>query len=207
MSVCETVGQMASTIYGYAVKIGDGLHVFGMESTNYGSLVTTLIAALILFSIKEFFNKASNYSGVFFTKSTVESTAYNPYKQMQTFHTLILFSNGHEVSGTSEKTGDIDSKRSYEFEGAGKIRGVVSGSVERNYIRSSVLNIHIVEQGEKRESTTYMSIKISRYNLRKLPFSGKFYTTAANTKGRVLCGRDNFSEHPSGHLPFPSISP
>jgi hypothetical protein len=206
MSVCETVEHMFSAIFDYAVKLGDALHAFGMESTNYGSLVTTLIAALILFSIKEFFNQASNYSGVFFTKSTVVSTAYNPYKHMQTFHTLILFSDGHEVSGTSEKTGDIDSNRSYEFEGAGKIRGVVSGSIERNYIRSSVLNIHIVEQGQKRESTTYMSIKIRRYNFRKLPFSGRFYTTAANTKGSVLCGRDSFSEHPSGLLQFQSIS-
>jgi len=206
MSVCEMVGSMGSAISASVTSIGDGLHVFGMASTNYGSLVATLLAALILFSIKEFFNKASNYSGVFFTKSTVMSSDYNPYKKMQTFHTLILFSNGHEVSGTSEKTGDINLERSYEYEGAGKIRGLVSGTIERNYIRSSVLNIHIVEKGEKRESTTYMSIKISRYNFRNSSFTGKFYTTAANTKGSVLCGRDGFSEHPSGHLQFLSTS-
>lgn len=204
MSVCETVGHMISIICSYAVNFFAAIHAFGLASTNYGSLVTTLLAALVLFSIKEFFNKASNYSGVFYTKSTVVSTAYNPYKQMQTFHTLILFSDGYQVSGTCEKTGDIDSNRSYEFEGAGKVRGVVSGSIERNYIRNSVLNIHIVEQGNKRESTTFMSIKIRRYNLRKLPFGGNFYTTAANTKGSVLCGRDSFSEHPSGLLQFQS---
>lgn len=207
MSVCETVDHAISITCRYAINFFGAIHEFGSLSTNYGSLVATLLAALVLFSIKEFFNKASNYSGVFYTKSTVVSTAYNPYKQMKTFHTLVLFSDGHVVSGTSEKTGDIDSNRSYEFEGAGKIRGVVTGIIERNYIRSSVLNIHIVEQGEKRESTTFMSIKMQRYNFRKLPFSGNFYTTAANTKGVVLCGRDNFSEHPSGHLQFPSISP
>lgn len=206
MSVCETLASAVSSISAFTSGVWDGLHAFGMASTNYGALVATLLAALILFSIKEFFNKASNYSGVFFTKSTVVSSAYNPYKQMQTFHTLILFSNGYEVSGTSEKTGDIDGNRSYEFEGSAKIRGVVSGSIERNYIRSSVLNIHIVEKGEKRESTTYMSIKISRYNFRNAAFSGDFYTTAANTKGSVLCGRGGFTEHPSGHLQFPSIS-
>lgn len=204
MSVCETVDHLISIICSYAIKFVEVIDKFGMESTNYGSLVTTLLAALVLFSIKEFFNKASNYSGVFYTKSVVVSTAYNPYKQMQTFHTLILFSDGYVVSGTSEKTGDIDSKRSYEFEGAGKVRGVVTGSVERNYIRNSVLNIHIVEQGHKRESTTFMSIKIRRYNFRKLPFSGNFYTTAANTKGTLLCGRDGFSEHPFGLLQFQS---
>lgn len=200
MSFCESVDIFISSVGTVLTSV----HSFGKESTNYGSLVSTLTAAMVLFAIKEFYNRASNYSGVFFTYSVAESSTYNPYSGLQTFHTLVLFSDGRVVSGTSEKTGDISLVRSYEYPGATKIRGVVTGIVERNYIRSSVLNIHIVEEGADRQITTYMSIKFQRYGFNKLPFKGKFYSTAASTKGRVMCGRENFREHPTGHLPFPS---
>jgi len=199
MSFCESVDTLISTVSTVFHTVFTSLHSFGTASTNYGSVVATLIAAMVLFAIKEFYNKASSYSGVFFTYSIAESTSYNPYNGLQTFHTLILFSDGHVISGTSEKTGDIDLLRRYEYPGAAKIRGVVTGVVERNYFRSSVLNIHIVEEGADRQITTYMSIKFQRYGFKKLPFHGEFYSTAASTKGRVLCGRENFSEHPTGH--------
>lgn len=205
MSLCKSASIFISSVSTEVQEILSSLHAFGMGSTNYGSVVSTLIAAMVLFAIKEFYNKASSYSGVFFTYSVAESTTYNPYRGLQTFHTLVLFSDGHVVSGTSEKTGDINLERKYEYPGASKIRGVVTGVVERNYIRSSVLNIHIVEEGADRQITTYMSIKFQRYGFKKLPFHGEFYSTAASTKGRVLCGRERFNEHPIGHLPLQSM--
>ncbi|QHG24577.1 hypothetical protein [Pseudomonas sp. DTU12.1] len=195
MSFCDTVVAIASSI-----------HSFGSVSSNYGSLVAAIIVAGMLFIIRELSIRSKNYSGVFYTMSTVESSSYNPYKGMQLFHTLVLYSDGYVICGTSEKTGDIDSKRGCEYEGAQKIRGEVTGRVERNYLWSTVMNLHIVEQGEKRESTSFMTVKVSRFNFRKAQNAGGFYSTAANTKGRVLCGRELFSEHPTGCSPFQSTA-
>lgn len=194
LQFCEFLSYVASKI-----------NQFGGESSNYGSLVAALMAALIIFAIREVLIRSKNYSGVFFTKSTVEMSSYNPYMGMQVFHTLVLYSDGYVVSGTSEKTGDIDKKRSYEFQGAGKIRGVVTGRIERNYFFSSVMNLHIVEQGV-RESTSFMTITMLRYRRKGVVNVGAFYSTAANAKGSVLCGRDSFKDHPIGYVPCQSTA-
>lgn len=204
MSLCIGLEQFFSDMFVFILSIPSSIHAFGILSSNYGSLVATLLAATALFAVKEFSNNASKCSGVFFTKSIVELTEYNPHKGMEVFHTFVLFSDGYIVSGTSEKTGDNDLRGGCEYVGGGKIRGVVVGRIERNYIRSSVINLHIVEQGLNREITTYMSIPMSRFSLGNSPMYGKFYTTASNSKGSVLCGREKFNEHPCGCSPLRS---
>ena len=199
--------ELLSSQFGWFVSVVvKAIHDFGVVSSNYGSLVATLIAAAIFFIIREYSNQASDYSGVFYAKSTVVSTSYNPYRGMQTFHTLVLFSDGYVISGTSEKTGDISLKKGpCEYVGSQRVRGVVTGRVERNYIRSSVFHMHIVEQGFEREITTYISIKMPKCSFSAKLLKGEFYTTASNAKGSVLCGREEFSEHPSDCLRPPSI--
>ncbi|WAH59977.1 hypothetical protein LZ023_10725 [Pseudomonas silvicola] len=200
MTFSETVLVTFSSLQEAVLACFSGIDKFGGASTNYGSLVAALIAAALLFIVREFFIKAANYSGAFYIKTTVEETARNPYRGMEVFYTLVVYSDGHIVAGTSEKTGEICVAHSMEYEGKNKRRGVVSGVVERNYFRSSVMNIHIIEQGQEREYTTYMSIKVRRYRSANGVYSGTFYSTAANSKGSVLCGRAVFSEHPTGYL-------
>ena len=195
MSFCDAVLPILSS-----------LHDFGKTSSNYGSLVAAILVAVLLFVIRELFIRAKNYSGIFYTMSTVKDTSWNPHKGMRLFHTLILYSDGYVISGTSEKTGDISKAHSLEYEGAGKIRGEVTGRVERNYLWSTVMNLHIVEQGRDRESTSFMTITVSRFKLRRTRNSGDFYSTAANSKGSVLCGRESFNEHPIGYVPFQSTA-
>jgi hypothetical protein len=206
MSLCDTVVAALSALKGMAMAAIDYVHHFGSSSTNYGSLVAALIAAAILFIIRESFNRAATFSGTFYVKTTVEETARNPYRGMDVYYTVVVYSDGHVVSGTSEKTGEKCIEHSMEYVGTKRKRGVVNGMIERNYLRSSVMNIHIVEQGRDREYTTYMSIKISRYRLVWGLFTGTFYSTAANSKGSVLCGRIEFKEHPTGYVQYQSTS-
>lgn len=196
MPFCEAVLSALCSITDVVLTLINKVHCFGMVSSNYGSLIAALIAAMILFVIRESINKADNYSGTFYIKKTVEETAYNPYRGMDHFYTLIIYSDGHVISGTSEKTGEISAAGAKEYIGSDRTRGVINGVVERNYIRSSVMNIHITEQGS-REYTTYMSIKVARYRLTQRPLIGRFYSTAGNVKGVVLCGREEFNEHPT----------
>jgi len=206
MAVCEAMKSFIEALKGSIQAWLGSVHEFGQLSSNYGSLVAGLVVAFILFFIRELFIRASDYSGVFYTMSTVEESTYRPYKGMKLFHTLVLYSDGYVVSGTSEKTGDINAERSYEYPGATKIRGEVSGRIERNYLWSTVMNLHIVEQGADRPSTSFMSIKVSRVNFKSSKDSGKFFSTAAQSKGKLMCGRESFKEHPTGHVPFQSTS-
>lgn len=206
MSICDTVNISLSSVGSTLQEWMSAVHAFGCISSNYGSLVAAVIVAIILFGIRELFNKASKFSGVFYTKSTVKETAHTPFSGMRLYHTLVLYSDGYLISGTSEKTGDVSKVRAYEFPGAGKIRGEVSGRIERNYLRASVMNLHIVENGLERESTTLMTIKIPRLKLFNSVGKGCFYSTAGKAVGDLLCGRESFSDHPIGHVQFQSTS-
>ncbi|WP_161492854.1 hypothetical protein [Pseudomonas putida] len=206
MAVCETLVSLALSLKSCVLGWLSNVHEFGMVSSNYGSLAAALVVAFVLFFIRELFIRASDYSGVFYVMSTVEDSTYKPYKGMKLFHTLVLCSDGYVVSGTSEKTGDIDAVRAYEYPGATKIRGEVSGRIERNYFWNTVMNLHIVEQGAERVSSSFMSIKVRRIKCKGSTDSGKFYSTAAQSKGVLMCGRESFKEHPIGHSPFLSTS-
>lgn len=204
MSICDEVQVVIVSLKEIFFGFVGSIHEYGLLSSNYGSLVVALVVAIVLFAVREVFNNAGNCSGIYHTMSTVDHTSFNPYQGMQLFHTLVLYSDGYVVSGTSEKTGDVDKVRSHELFGSGKTRGEINGKVERNYLRRSVMNLHIVEYGEKRESTTFMTIKIRRFKIGTSLESGKFYSTAANSKGRVLCGREPFKDHPLGSVPHQS---
>lgn len=206
MSLCDVLLRLYVSAKSVLEVVFEEIHKFGMSSSNYGSLFAALVVAFILFFIRELFIRSSNYSGVFYTMSTVEESTYRPYRSMRLFHTLVLYSDGYVVSGTSEKTGDIDAVRAYEFPGASKIRGEVNGRVERNYFWSTVMNLHIVEQGFERPSTSFMTIRVRRFKFRNRPDSGGLFSTAGRCKGKLLCGRKTFIEHPIGYVPFQSIS-
>jgi len=176
------------------------LHSFGTNSSNYGSLAAALLAAmitaLVIFLIKESRIPTSRFCGVFYLETRTIETAYNPFKDMRTFRTIIIFTDGHLIQGTSERTGEISRQGSAEHIGDKRCRGIVNGRIERNYTRGSVLHLQIVEQGRKRDSTIYLKIPISTFE-RKGALAGRFYTTAADSSGDVLWQRQSFEDHPS----------
>ena len=194
--LCEFIDSLV--LWGSSVFVS--AHEFGRASSNYGSLVAalmaTFIAAPIIFLIKENKNRGSDFSGVFWMKSTTLETSYNPYRGLQVFHTLVIYSDGYSVGGTSEKTGEISSVEPKEYVGKDRRRGTVTGRIERNYTRQSFLHLHIVENGERRDSTLYIKVPIKSINKRRLQLGGEFYSTAANSTGNIVWKRNSFSEHP-----------
>ncbi len=177
-------------------KIFATLHDFGSMSSNYGSLAAALITALIIFWIKESRVPASRFCGVFYIETHTLETAYNPFKGMTVYRTIIMFTDGHLIQGTSERTGEINSTDAVEFIGDKRCRGVVVGRIEKNYTRGSVLHLQVVEKGRMRDSTIYFEIPISIFE-GKGALEGKFYTTAADSSGDVKWQRQSFKKHPS----------
>lgn len=185
------------------VKLVDA---FGSGSNNYGSIITGLITASLLYFFKAIFMPAPSCSGTYYTKSTVIESTWNPYKGMNAFHTIIISCNGNEITGSSEMTGEICKKHKLEYQGAGKRRGEVTGCIERRAFRRSIMRLHIVEQGAHRKFTISLDVKLGLFGRASGLLSGQFYSSAANSKGTVLCGRKEFKEHPTGYSQFPSSS-
>ena len=178
------------------------IHEFGMISSNYGSITAALLVAFALFLIKELSNRGSQYSGKYHIK-TITNTSIEPrHHNLEMFFTFIICSDGYEISGTCEKTGEKNADgEEIIYRGKNRKRGIVTGHIERNYIFNSVMHLHITEKGKDREFSTYMSIKFKRISWPNSLFKGVFSSTAADSQGEIFCQRSSFSEHPKKYAP------
>jgi len=149
--------------------------------------LAAISVALILFSIKEFLNPARSINGDFFIYSKTIQTAYNPFMGLLVERKIIIYSDGKSIKGSSEKTREKKlEEESYEYKPQARVRGVLDGFVERRYIRSSKLHLHLVEDNKlSRESTSYITIDLGWGLFKKEILKGKFYSTAGESNGNI----------------------
>lgn len=177
------------------MELLEAINYFGNISSNYGSLAATLLSAIIIFAFKEYIRRPKELSGEFFLKTTTQKTAYNPYNNLMVFHTIHIVSDGVAITGHSEKTGEISQQGDIEYIGENRAHGTVTGRIERNYLRYSILHVIIKEKGEKREYSISIKIPI------KKRMHGTFYSTAADSSGTAEWRQKKFLEHPSKSSP------
>ncbi len=111
-----------------------------------------------------------------------KNTCYNPYKGMTLTYVAMLWRQGHIVQGTVEKTYENSSTGEREFVGEFRTRGRVDGYIEKNYFRKDRLFLHIVEDGDVRESTHFHDLTCQSKRL----MSGTFFSTVADQDGEVV---------------------
>jgi hypothetical protein len=75
------------------------------------------------------------------------------------------------VKGENEKS----------YRGVHRTRSTVDGSVEKRYLSKDVINIHMIEKGETRESTTYFRLRCDAPK----KCTGEWASTAADSSGSV----------------------
>ncbi|MBO1504875.1 hypothetical protein JKX24_15655 [Serratia proteamaculans] len=169
---------------------------YGNESNNFGALFSALTVVFIIYIINKFLTPTPNLSGVIYMKSITSISDFNPYIGLTVFHTLTLSSNNLLITGTSEKTGEID-KHGFGNEKIGEKRtlGKINGNIEKKLFSRNVIHVMIIEGGITRNSTIYISFKRKLCLTKK--YIGTFKSTAADSVGSVTCQKKKFSEHPS----------
>ncbi|HFK5792938.1 TPA: hypothetical protein ACG0DR_001289 [Enterobacter asburiae] len=195
---CEHLLNFFSAVIEYIYQLIQLLNDFGKLSSNYGSLVAALIVALTLFFFKEFVKPPPKLSGVFYIKSVTTDSAKNSYRDMVLYHTFILYSDGSSIDGTSEKTAESAIKEGdWIYPAQKRLRGKISGKIERRYLRPHEIHLHIVENGSKRESSHYINLRYKKKGL----FQGQFFSSAADSKGTIICKTTPFEEYPKMSSP------
>ncbi|WP_424625463.1 hypothetical protein [Achromobacter marplatensis] len=180
IALCGRVQEVISS----APNMMYAVHTFLAKNGFYGSFIAAISVAAILFFIKEFFNPSKVVNGNFYVLLETRKSAYRPYIGMVVERQIVIYSDGHSVKGSTEKTREQTREGMHEYIPTARVRGVVDGFIERNYIKASKLHLHIVENNtESRESTSYVTVKIGRWNRKIL--KGEFYSTAADCAGAV----------------------
>lgn len=158
----------------------------------FPDILATIIGGIILtflfFLIKEKLFNLPNISGKWYFQTKTVETKYNPYKNMILGYRAIIWKEGNKIEGTIEKIYEHSINGIRNIEGKDIKRSTFQGNFERNYFRSSNLQIHVNENGEGRESTTYYELNIKCDNF----LEGTFSSLIAEQTGTTTWQRTPF---------------
>lgn len=143
------------------------------------TFVSGILLALFFFLVKEKWNPPSRISGMWHFETTTQETDYLPYQGILLRFVAVLWVEGGRVNGTTEKVYEHASTGPRSYVGKDRTRGVVEGYLERNYLGQDRLFLHVVENGQIRNSTTLYELSVES----KDAMTGHFSSMVSAQKG------------------------
>lgn len=139
--------------------------------------------------------RVPNISGVWTLTTTIQRSAWNPYKELQTTYLVMLSQNGTTLDGVAEKVYEVrrDGSR-HEYIGHSRKKSEVSGGLSGNVFQRKTFQLIFREEGLHRTFVSTHSIEKKEHDDM---WSGSFVSTAANSSGTTKwikgIGKYNFS--------------
>jgi len=175
-------GYIGDAVHGEPMSLSDFLSNF-VATVAGGALLT-----FIFFFLKEKVFPFPDVAGMWFFQVTTLETAYNPYKNMKLQYVAVIWREGSRVRGTVEKMHETSSTGERDYVGKHRARGVLNGYVQKNYFAKDQLFLHVVEDGERRESTNFYGLRVLSHDV----MDGTYASTVADQKGVVRWQRNAF---------------
>ena len=155
-------------------------------------ILATVVGGIILTSLfffaREKLFPLPNITGKWYMQMNTINTSYNPYQNMILRYVVMIWTEGNRVQGTVEKFYENSITGERTFEGQNRVRGTIKGYIEKKYIGTSNIFLHIIENGLLRESTHFYTL--TENSTKKL--NGTFSSTIANQEGTVFFQREPF---------------
>ena len=153
-----------------------------------GTVVGGLILALILFWMREKLYPPPPVTGRWYFKMCTTVTDYKPYEEMILKYLAIVWREGNNIKGTTEKIHEKSSDGERKYVGKHRIRGSIEGCIEKRYFGKDLVFFHIVEDGELRQSTHFHQLT----SISEDEMEGKFISTVANQEGKTVWKKNDF---------------
>lgn len=149
------------------------------------SVISALLIALAFFAWNDFVHRADDLTGAWEIECEIKETSYSKYEGMKTYFDVLINQQGTKIVGTGEKVAEIFEERKYEYEREKRVQVELTGKLENRFISGDEVQIHWMEHGRKRKTSTVFSLRvISQSDLR-----GNFFSTAADAHGRAVWRR------------------
>ena len=151
--------------------------------SNIGS---GIIIALLFFLLSDYVFKIPKLSGFWIVTVTTLKTSYNPYKDMVLTYKILIWLEGKNIYGSGEKIKETTNGNIQEYVGKNRSQIKINGSVLKKYLTPDKIVIHIEEKNiERNSSTIYLLEK------KKKKWVGKFYSTVADSEGKIELARQS----------------
>lgn len=161
--------------------------------TLLSDIIATTIGGIILAILFFFFREKCfglpEVNGKWHFWVETKETAYKPYKGMCLEYVAMLWIEGSKIHGTYEKIYEHSSTGEREYVGSKRTRGIIEGSIEKRYLSKDKINLHLIEEGKQRTSTTSQALVVDN---RQNKLIGTFNSTVADQSGSVKWQRNSF---------------
>ena len=157
-------------------------------SDTVSTVVGGTILAVLFFVVQEKCFALPVLSGRWYFQTETLDTAYNPFKGMTLRFVCMIWQEGPVIHGTFEKIHEKSSTGERDYVGTNRKRGNLEGYVDKFYFSKDRIQVHMVEEGFGRESTTFVELVVET----KSELSGSFHSMVADQNGRVRFQRGPF---------------
>jgi|TARA_B100000315_G_scaffold200855_1_gene193166 hypothetical protein len=140
-----------------------------------------IVLSFLFFIFSDFIHKTPNLSGRWYFVNETESTSYKKFKGLKVYYTVLLMQEGNNVYGTGEKIKDDLNGEISNYSGSKRVHIKIAGHLKNNFLTKDTLNIHYTEKGSLRPSSTLHNL--IRFDDEYM--SGKFYSTIADSEGKI----------------------
>ena len=141
--------------------------------------------SLLFFVFSDFIYTTPNLSGRWYFVNEIESTSYPKFKNLKVYYTVLLMQEGDKIYGTGEKIKDELNGVTSKYNGKERIQIQISGYLRNNFLLKDTLNIHYIEAGTLRSSSTLHNLV--RFGDEAM--GGRFVSTIADSEGQVTWTR------------------
>ncbi|MDE0148756.1 MAG: hypothetical protein OYG32_10970 [Rhodospirillaceae bacterium] len=155
-------------------------------SDVFSTFVGGILLALSFFWIREKWFSFPEIEGRWFIKTDTIESDYDDFRNMILVFNAMIWREENLIKGTAEKIYEMSSTVQKEYVGKERTRSEVNGWIERKYFSRDRIYLHVVEQGHRRESTTFYTLVLEQDDR----MVGTFVSMVANVKGRASCSRD-----------------
>lgn len=163
---------------------------------DFHSLISDVIAtilggvvlALLFFWLHERIFPLPKVTGRWYFEMRTTSTSYEPYRDMTLRYVAMLWRVGKRIEGSAEKIYENSSTGKREYIGENRTRSRVEGYIEKNYFDNDRVFLHVIEDGQERESTHFFELRADSSNV----MSGTFSSMVASQDGNSTWQRNQF---------------
>lgn len=140
------------------------------------------ILALLFFLLREKLFRFMDLDGSWIYEQTTKTSEYNPYIDMTVRFLVLMARDGNRIYGSAEKIYErTRAGGEKEYVGQNRSKAKITGHIEKKYFSNDRVSIHITEDGEKRESSTFHILECRKNGQLK----GRFSSTISNQIGIV----------------------
>lgn len=153
-------------------------------SSFFSDFVVTVAAGAVftylLFLAKERAFRVPQLDGVWEVTTTTTTSIRDEYIGLVLIYRVIISQAGTQIGGSAEKIREEPAGgQPHDFPGPKRVRSILEGSIQKNYLTHSVMSFHMTEEGRVRTSSSFFRCQCKRDGT----MEGSFHSTAADSSG------------------------